>query len=66
MLNVEEFEGKIELVSNHISDNMVFIPEAIAQNNIKFNKTAYNPLEDDTFADIYIESDYAQDSYLLF
>lgn len=43
LLNAEQFDGRIEFIQNHISDNMVFIPGAIAANNDKYNKTSYDP-----------------------
>ena len=43
LLNVEQFDGPIQLIQNHVSDNMVLIPAAIASNNVKFNKTIYDP-----------------------
>ena len=43
LLNIQDYDGAIQIIQNHVSDNMVFIPSSIAANNVKFNKTIYDP-----------------------
>ena len=40
LLNIDDFEGDIQLLQNDITQNMVFIPTAIVSNADKYNKSA--------------------------
>ena len=39
LLNIDDFEGDIQLLQNDITQNMVFIPTAIVSNADKYNKS---------------------------
>ena len=57
LVTVNDYEGQIFFHDNTFDQNMLFIPSAIASNNIKYNATSFYLQMSKFYSDMHVRED---------